>query len=237
MTHEGKTTWHEVADEYASFVHEKYIHFPALVTLFREEQLDGKNIVDIGSGVGISSRVLAEEVGCNVTGVEISEDMVKRAKASSPEIEFTVGDARNLPIQDESFDGAMMATLLSNFSKKEDIEQTLAEGFRVLKPEGKLVITIPHPCFEEKSYPGARERTFADPYNYANEGQQYSLKLFREDGEDVTVTNYHWPLHTYLEAISKAGFKLSRTLEPQPTKELGDESKYPVYLILVAQKP
>jgi ubiquinone/menaquinone biosynthesis C-methylase UbiE len=232
--------WDNVAPEYASFVHDRYIHFPELAKLVGENFRD-KTIVDIGSGIGLSSQIIKQSGAKKVIGIEISEKMVEIAKNKNGEkgIEFVVGDARKLPFTNESVDGAVMATLLSNFNSKDDIKKVISEVCRVIKVGGKLIITIPHPRFENESYPGARIRTFTEPYDYKNEGQKYSLELVREDGRPVKVFNYHWTMETYLQIITDADFDIKQLVEPKPIKSdksMDKEEKMLVYLMIIAEK-
>lgn len=63
-------------------------------------------ILDVGSGTGVLSMVLAE-MGHRVTGVDLAEEMVQKArnkfKANNLTGEFTVGDAENLPFRENTF--------------------------------------------------------------------------------------------------------------------------------------
>ncbi len=60
-------------------------------------------ILDLGCGVGRTTKYIADK-DFDVLGVEIVEDMVKRAKEIYPKVKFEVGDACKLKYKDESFD-------------------------------------------------------------------------------------------------------------------------------------
>ena len=64
-------------------------------------------VLDVGCGIGGSSRILAKEYGFAVTGITISPRQVKRAQALTPtgvSAQFRVDDAMALSFPDASFD-------------------------------------------------------------------------------------------------------------------------------------
>jgi len=68
---------------------------------------EGTTLIDVGCGIGGSSRILAQEFGFDVTGVTISPQQVDRARELTPEsttARFEVGDALALDYPDASFD-------------------------------------------------------------------------------------------------------------------------------------
>ena len=68
----------------------------------------GSRILDVGCGIGGSSRILAEYYGFNVTGITISSAQVKRARELTPfglNCNFQIMDALDLKFDDGSFDG------------------------------------------------------------------------------------------------------------------------------------
>ena len=97
-------------------------------------------ILDVGTGPGIVAFRLAE-LGHDVTGVDLSEEMLKNARENAAKfnlpVEFRHGDAENLPFEDESFDTVINRAVLWTISNP---EKAIAEWWRVLKSDGKLVI-------------------------------------------------------------------------------------------------
>ena len=97
-------------------------------------------ILDVGCGTGMITLPLAE-LGHNVTGIDLSEGMLKIAKEKASNfnlaVEFKLGDAENLPFEDELFDVVINRHLLWTLP---DPEKAISDWKRVLKPEGKLVI-------------------------------------------------------------------------------------------------
>ncbi|MBD3414701.1 MAG: methyltransferase domain-containing protein [Candidatus Aminicenantes bacterium] len=96
-------------------------------------------VLDVGSGVGITACILAEEYGCQVMGVDLSEMMVKRAqdrarrKKVEDLVEFRIGDAQALPFEDGVFDAVMCESVVA-FPR--DKQKVINEYTRVTKSEG-----------------------------------------------------------------------------------------------------
>ena len=100
----------------------------------------GTDVLDVGCGIGGSSRILSKDYGFNVTGVTISPKQVKRAQELTPlglNAKFMVGDAMNLPFSDAIFDVVWCIEAGPHMSNKKKFAQEL---LRVLKPNGILVI-------------------------------------------------------------------------------------------------
>lgn len=100
-------------------------------------------IIDIGSGLGGPSRYLAATFGCEVSGVDLTEEFVDTATALtkltglSHRVDFRQGSALDLPFDDASFDLAWSQNVAMNI---EDRARYYAEMHRVLKPGGRLAI-------------------------------------------------------------------------------------------------
>ncbi|MGB7441421.1 MAG: methyltransferase domain-containing protein [Coleofasciculaceae cyanobacterium] len=100
----------------------------------------GTTVLDVGCGIGGSSRILAKDYGFSVTGVTISPQQVKRAGELTPEgvdAKFKVDDALALSFPDASFDVVWSIEAGPHMPDKAKYAQ---EMMRVLKPGGVLVV-------------------------------------------------------------------------------------------------
>lgn len=105
----------------------------------------GDRVLDLSCGVGWATRLLAPAVEGEqgmVAGVDISEEMIARARAASRDLEnalFAVGSAEEIPWRDEYFDKIFS---IESFYYYPDQEAVLRESHRVLAPGGLLFILI-----------------------------------------------------------------------------------------------
>ncbi len=108
----------------------------------------GERVLDLGCGSGWATRLLARMVSegpdgfGQVIGVDISDEMVRQARASSRDFEnvmFVVGSAAQIPWEENFFDKVLS---VESFYYYADQDRALAELFRVMAPRGRLFILI-----------------------------------------------------------------------------------------------
>lgn len=128
---------------------EKVRTFPQSLLRMNEVMIEAANIrspdkvLDAGCGIGGSAIFLAEKIGCNVTGISLSERQVQKArellKVSKVEVkvEFEVMDYSSTSFDDASFD---VVWGCESICYADDKEQFIKEAFRLLKPGGRLVV-------------------------------------------------------------------------------------------------
>ena len=116
----------------------------ATLELARAAGLDAtKRVLDVGSGVGGTSRCLAKEFGCRVTGIDLTDEYCRAAAMLSARtglahlVDFRQGDATELPFDDQTFDVVWTEHVAMNIPDKTRLYK---EMHRVLKPGGTLAI-------------------------------------------------------------------------------------------------
>ena len=100
----------------------------------------GSRVLDVGCGIGGSSRILAQYYGFNVTGITISPAQVKRARELTPHslnCNFQVMDALNLKFEDGSFDAVWSVEAGAHMNNKSKFAD---EMLRTLRPGGYLAL-------------------------------------------------------------------------------------------------
>jgi len=109
------------------------------------ELREGEVVLDLGSGAGIDAFFAANKVGPGgrVIGVDMTEAMIARASSIArghgyQNVEFRLGEIEKLPVDSSSVD-----TIISNcvINLSPDKSRVFREAHRVLKPQGKLVIS------------------------------------------------------------------------------------------------
>lgn len=109
--------------------------------VFRLNPQAGERILDLSTGTGWTSRVVARR-GAAVTGVDIAGDLLDvaraRAAAEALPIEYHLGDAENLPFDDGAFDAVVSTCGIMFASRPEAAAKELA---RVCRKGGRVALT------------------------------------------------------------------------------------------------
>ena len=104
--------------------------------------VDNKIALDIACGCGMGTKMLAERAS-KVHAYDISEESIAFAKEyyNLDNIEYKVGDIRDIPEEDNFFDTAIS---IETFEHVIEIEKIIDEIHRVLKPNGIWCFTTPN---------------------------------------------------------------------------------------------
>ena len=104
----------------------------------------GERVLDLASPKLLAVQLARE--GVDVTSADLFEEEVERWRrltARETNLRFEVADGRALPYEDASFDHAYSISVLEHIPAPGD-EEALNELARVVKPGGRVVITLPH---------------------------------------------------------------------------------------------
>lgn len=198
-----------MAEKYSELIdhkpHNAYYDRPNTLSLISE--FENKNILDAACGPGKYAEEMMAK-GAKVTGFDMSPKMITLAKERNPTSgHFFVHDLTK-PLEmfeDKQFDVIVCALAMHYV---EDWNATIQEFYRVLKPDGQVVISIEHPFFE---------------YTYFKSKKYFEVEpvkcMWNGFGQPVEVNSYRRPLGACITPFNKNGFYLDELLEPKPTKE------------------
>jgi 2-polyprenyl-3-methyl-5-hydroxy-6-metoxy-1,4-benzoquinol methylase len=99
-------------------------------------------LIDIGCNTGVFTRYLAK-LGYDMLGVDVNRKHIGRArktKGATPNLAYRVQDATALQDPDNKFDGANITEVLEHV---EDYEAVLRQAMRVVKPNGRIYVSVP----------------------------------------------------------------------------------------------
>lgn len=181
-----------------------YYERPAMIGLAGD--VNGRRGLDAGCGSGPLSAALCER-GAIVTGFDSSRAMIELAERRlGTDARLLVADlSKPLPFLGSAFDDVVGSLVLHYF---EDWTAPLAELRRVLRPGGRLLLSVHHPMVYPAVNPGA---------------DYFALELWTDEyffeEQPVELTFWHRPLHSMTDAFSNAGFRLSVISEPAVSPE------------------
>ena len=204
--------WNSVAEKYNALVgdtgdiyHRTYIN-PVILELLGS--VKGEKILDLACGQGYFSRILAKR-GAKVTGIDKSEKLLKIAKArvneKSTDIEFYHSDSAKLNgLKNASFD-IVVANM--SFHNIKNIKGTIKECSRVLKTNGRIIFSIPHP------WHNIAERKKRKGGWYLKVTGYKSLSSEKHFIKGLDTDMYHRPIDFYFHELFKNKFVISSFFE------------------------
>ena len=171
-----------------------YYERPAMIDLAGD--VDGRRVLDAGCGSGPLSAALRAK-GAIVTGFDGSPAMLELARQRlGDDAALHVADlSRPLPFADGAFDD-IVASLVLHYLR--DWATPLAELRRLLKPGGRLILSVNHPIVYKLLYPDA---------------DYFAITRYSEEntfnGQSAVLTYWHRPVSAMTDAFAAAGFRVS----------------------------
>ena len=231
--------WNNFADYWIPRVRDgqdlwrKYLNAPAFKKMIGDVQ--GLRLLDMACGEGYFSRFYAK-AGADVTGIDISESQIAAAQAEESRtplgIQYQLADASIMNnIESENFDIVISFMALMDI---ENYEGAMMQASRVLKPDGRFVFILIHPCFGwsrrgfdgetivrweyRRLEDGSREPHYLKIFEYFT-NHSYKMRWKDDEGHEVAVTTmFHRTLTDYMKTLRKNGFVVSQIEEPKPVE-------------------
>ncbi|RAO73245.1 uncharacterized protein BHQ10_009257 [Talaromyces amestolkiae] len=217
------------------------LEWPLLRDLVGDVQ--GYHVLDLGCGFGWFCRWAVESGARKVHGIDVSQNMLQKAKAltTHPEITYSIGDLEAIDLGEDSFD--LVYSSLA-FHYLTDVKELFGQVYKRLQAGGRFVFSIEHPIFTAPIVTAPAWTTGVDGNtvwgvdSYAEEG------LRKRDWLGKEVHKQHRTVDTYISLLLASGFILTAVKEWTPTTEYiteypewKRERHRPLFLILAARKP
>jgi ubiquinone/menaquinone biosynthesis C-methylase UbiE len=165
-------------------------------------------ILDIGCGLGRTTQPLYEK-GFQVTGIDTSQPMIKKAKIKYPDIDFRVGDACDLNFTDEAFNYVLFSfNGIDDIHPKEKRIRALREINRVLKVKGLFVFSA-HNSWSKESWSTLRSMLISKNLTSWSDLLKYLLRpYYKWDPTDSgKVFSYYTNPLNQKKQLNSAGFQ------------------------------
>ena len=214
-----------------------YLAYRNLPEIIREH-VKGRKAVDFGCGTGRSTRFL-QRLGFDVVGVDISEDMIKKAKKLDPKGDYRLTkDDDFSQFDDNAYDLVLSVFTFDNIPMMENKVRIFRRLGRLLKNEGRIISVVSSPeiyvhewaSFSTKDFPENKRAKSGD-----------IVKIIQIDTEDQRpVEDIIWTDEYYRETYERAGLGLIKTCNPlakenEPYKWV-NETKIAPWVIYVLRK-
>lgn len=212
--------------------------WPAIRALVPD--LAGLRIVDLGCGFGWFSRWARENGAAHVLGLDVSENMIARAKADTtdPAIDYAIADLEHFGLPEASLDFAYSSLAIHYI---ENLDRLVKTVYRALIPGSRFIFTIEHPIYMAPMNPG---------WSIDNEGRKtWPVNRYSLEGPRTTdwlakgVIKQHRTMGTTLNTLIETGFTIRHVQEWKPSVEqlaanpdLAEEMDRPMILLVAAQR-
>lgn len=202
--------------------------------------LGDRRIVDLGCGFGWFARWAMEHGSIDVLGLDLSANMIARAKAETinPGVKYAIADLETLELPEASFDFAYSSL---TFHYIENFDRLVQMVYRALVPGSHFVFTIEHPIYMAPAHPG---------WVFGEDGRKtWPIDGYAIEGPRTTdwlasgVVKQHRTIGTTINSLIGAGFGIRHVEEWHPTaKQIADnparldEMQRPMMLLVAVQR-
>ena len=237
-TDEDREHWSRVATEWITWAraprHDAFWAYSTSLTSFIGRGPGAA--LDVGCGEGRVSRELLD-LGFQVTALDPVDALMRAAAEAQSADMYIIGEAVNLPFAAASFDLILAYNVLMDVA---DVPASVKEMRRVMRQDGRLVISIVHPFTDRGRFVDED-----DPdSNFVLRGTYFGRRRFegveKRNGLRMPFAGWSQPLAVYAQALEAAGLAITSVREPVPASgerdpRLRNWTRFPAFLWLEAQ--
>jgi ubiquinone/menaquinone biosynthesis C-methylase UbiE len=202
------------------------------------EHVRGRKAIDFGCGSGRSTRFLRKH-GFDVVGVDIAEEMIRKAREIDPKGDYRlVKDGDLSQFEDGAYELALSAFTFDNIPTLEKKVKALGELRCLLEENGRIVNLVSSPEIYRHEWASFSTKDFPENKN-ARSGDK--VRIIMTDVEDRRpVEDILWTDECYRETYKRAELKLVKTYKPlarrnEPYKWV-NETRIAPWVIYVLRK-
>jgi ubiquinone/menaquinone biosynthesis C-methylase UbiE len=193
--------------EFSNTYYLAYRDLPAIIS----QHVTGKRALDFGCGTGRSTRFL-RQLGFQATGVDVSEDMLRMARATDPS-----GDYRLVPddnfdeLEARTFDLVLSAFTFDNIPGRIKFK-ILSDLGRLLKPKGTIVSIVSSPEIYTHEWASFTTKDF--PQNAKARSGDLVRIIVTDHQDRRPVEDIFWTDESYQALYEAAGLQTVQVCKP-----------------------
>jgi len=219
--------------EFANTYHLAYRDLPAIMS----EHVTGTKTLDFGCGAGRSTRFL-RKLGFNVTGVDISEDMLRIARALDPSGDYRMVPGDNFTeFEAKRFDLIVSLFTFDNIPGAAKV-RIFSDLRNLLRPDGTIVSVVSSPDIYTHEWASFTTKDF--PENAAAHSGDVVRIVTTDHPDQRPVEDILWTDESYREVYREASLQAIQVFRPLAN---GDEpyswvseAKIPPWVIYVLKR-
>ncbi len=240
------TEYHgESAKNYQQTGGKLHLLIPAIKRAIPKATSPESKLLDVACGNGDLFN-LSSENGYEYFGLDLSEEMITRAKQEYPNGNYLQASATDFAGHyNHKFDIVLCIMLMNHFNTRDNIKKTLEQCKMVLKNEGVILVGVAHPCFDGYMQYGvlSRKEDIETQFKgYFNSGEKYLVHNVL-DGKALTFEDHHFTFEDFFNTISEVGLRLDKIDECHPSNSTGaseeyisKKSNFPTYLLFSCRR-
>jgi len=236
---------------------------PRVFEMCESHVLAGK-VLDVGCGEGYVARKLLQMGAQKIVGSDISPGMIEKANLlkGPNEYYFTAScDQLRKRLVKESYNANIalganfelgyfdlaVAVFLFNYTSIAQMKKTMVDVFKLLKPNGAFVFSVPHPFMvahqkEQFGFDGAQQ--YAGHY-FSLRDKSFPGKIKTTNGQTLDVRMCFKTMDDYFKTLQEVGFEIvhceEARVKPEHMKQdpvfFSSVTDLPLHLIFKVKKP
>jgi len=201
-----------------------------------------KTVLDLGCGYGWHCRYAADHGAKQVLGIDDSDKMIQQAQimTKNENIQYKTMDIFDLDQLEQKFD-IIISSLAIHYIK--NYTELIQKIYQQLNNGASFVMSVEHPIFTAQGTEQWVEDEEGEISHWPVD-DYFDEKVRNTDFLGFTISKYHRTLTTYVQTLLQQGLVLDHLIEPKPpqemleeNKEMQEELRRPMMLILAAHKP
>ena len=227
------TDWNAIADTYFDLDDPQE---RSVLAFIREKltTLQPKRLLDYGGGDGKFAVLCAESLSLQeIVTYDPAPRMTSLARSLCGDFKQIRVAETIEEIQSGVFDVVTFNAVWMCLTSREACLDTLSEIARLLRPNGRLITSVTHPCFRTCKF----SNYFTDFKNrdYFNDGTLFNVTIY-DGNRELHIVDAHWSLTAMSSQLSESGFVIENFYELPRSTSGSSQHDASLWLVILARK-